>query len=147
MLMRCLLIVCLGFLWMPVCADVYKWVDEYGRVHYGEKPPHEQASKIEIKETPQAAESIEKQTIDQEKLLRIYEEERNIKKEEKLKAEQERNERKLYCRELANDLKDMQHGGVNYYELDAQGERVYLSEAEVAKRIREMQTEYDKNCK
>ena len=128
-------------------AGVYKWVDEEGRTHYGEKPPVENASKLEIKDTPNADDSFKQQSIDQQKLLEIYEEERILKKEEKLKAEKEKEERKKQCQYLASELSDLKQGGVAFYDLDEKGERKYYSEAELVAYIDTKQKEYDKNCK
>lgn len=127
-------------------AEVYKWIDEEGRTHYGERPPVEDANRIEIREAPQVEDSLKQQSIDQQKLLQIYEEERNLKKEEKLKAEQEKAERQQQCQSLANNLDDLQQGRV-FYDLDEKGERKYLSEAELADYIRKLQSDYDKYCK
>lgn len=128
-------------------AEVYKWVDEHGHTHYGEKPPVEDASKIEIKEAPTVDDALKQQSIDQEKLLQIYEEERSLKKEEKLKAEKEKAERKQQCLSLANNLRDLQQGGLSFYDLDEKGERIYLSEAELSAHISKLQKDYDKYCK
>ncbi len=128
-------------------AEIYKWVDEDGRVHYGEKPPVEDASKIEIKESPKVDDSFQQQSIDQQKLLQIYEEERNLKKEEKLKAEKEKAELKQQCQSLANNLNDLKQGGLSFYDLDEKGERKYLSAEELAAHIKKLQDDYDKYCK
>lgn len=135
------------FVPMIVVAEIYKWVDEDGRVHYGEKPPVEDASKVEIKDSPRVDDSLQQQSIDQQKLLQIYEEERNLKKEEKLKAEKEKAERKKQCQYLASELSDLKQGGMAFYDLDEKGERKYYSEAELASYIGQKQKEYDKSCK
>jgi hypothetical protein len=128
-------------------AGIYKWVDEEGRTHYGEKPPVEDASKVNIRDVPKIDDSLKQQSIDQQKLLEIYEEERKQKKEEKLKAEKEMAERKKQCQYLASELSDLKQGGVAFYDLDEKGERKYYSEAELAAYIDTKQKEYDKNCK
>src|SRR5690606_37982729 len=128
-------------------AEIYKWVDEDGRVHYGEKPPVEDASKIEIKESPKVDDSFQQQSIDQQKLLQIYEEERNLKKEEKLKAEKEKAELKQQSQTLVNKLNDLKKGSLTSYDLDEKGERKYLSAEELAAHIKELQDDYDKYCK
>lgn len=128
-------------------AEIYKWVDENGRTHYGEKPPEEGASEVKIKDnTPEPGGELEKHNVDREKLLEIYEEERRQKKEEKLKMEEEQKKKEKYCMQLKNDLKDMQKGG-SFYELDENGERKYISDKEIANRIKELQTNYKDHCK
>lgn len=128
-------------------AEVYKWVDEQGRTHYGEKPPVEDASRIEIREAPKVDDPLNQQSVDQQKLLQIYEEERNLKKEEKLKADQKKAERAKQCQILAGDLSDLQQGGMVFYDLDEKGERKYFSDAELSDHIKKLQADYDKYCK
>jgi hypothetical protein len=46
-------------LWLSVCgvahAQVYKWVDEHGKIHYGDRPPEEErASKLAVRKSPSA---------------------------------------------------------------------------------------------
>jgi len=134
--------------WLPlnIHAEVYKWVDEHGFTHYGEKPPDANAQKIQIREIT-VDESIEIHNQQREKLLRIYEEERNLKKEEKLKAEKLKAEKEQHCQNLENELIKYQQGGFVYYDLDEKGERKYLSEAELSAHISKLQKYYDKNCK
>lgn len=127
-------------------AEIYKWVDENGRTHYGEKPPNEEATEMKIRENEQEPEAgVEKHKVDRDKLLEIYEEEREQKKQEKQKAEEAKKKQEKYCQGLENDLKDMDRGGV-YYVLDENGERKYVSEETVASRKKELQEEYEKNC-
>jgi hypothetical protein len=126
-------------------ADVYKWVDEEGRIHYGEKPPVEDAVRIEIRETPEVDDTYQQQGIDQQKLLQIYEEERSLKKEEQLKAEKEKVERKKQCEALAVELNNLKQGGI-FYDLDKNGERKYYSESELAAYIEKLQSDYNKHC-
>jgi len=46
-----------------------------------------------------------------------------------------------------NEIKDMQQEGMSYYDLDEKGERKYLSDAELAKRIKKLQEQYNQQCK
>ncbi len=140
------LILPLVFVPLIATAEVYKWVDEHGHTHYGEKPPVADAQKIQIREVT-VDESIEIHNQQREKLLRIYEEERNLKKEEKIKAEKLKAEKEQHCQNLENELKNYQQGGYVYYGLDDKGERKYLSEAELSAHIKKLQADYDQYCK
>lgn len=31
-------------------ADIYKWIDEHGKIHFGESPPNDEATKVEVRE-------------------------------------------------------------------------------------------------
>ena len=78
----------------PLCyAEIYKWTDENGGVHYGERPSNPNSEKIEIKSsTSQPDEGLEKHRKKQQKLLQSYEDERAEKKQQK--AEDEKAKRK-----------------------------------------------------
>ena len=128
-------------------AEVYKWVDEHGQTHYGEKPPEGEATEIKIQDTPGADASMHKQYEERDKLLKIYEEERNIKEEEKRKAEEQARKQAEKCREVENELKDIHQGHVVYYTTDDKGERRYLSDAELDQRARKFQEQYNQHCK
>jgi hypothetical protein len=129
-----------------VCAEIYKWVDEEGRTHYGEKPQGEGASKISVDSNPDIDENLEIHNQKRDKLLKIYEEERNMKEEKKQQAEKEERELREKCIALENELKEMQQSGVVFYDLDENDERKYISEQELAAQIEQMQRQYDKYC-
>jgi len=128
-------------------AEVYKWVDEQGQTHYGEKPPTANSTEVKIQDTPGADESVLKRNEESDKLLKVYEEERNIRNEEKQKAEEEERKRAEECMIAENDLRDMQQQGLAYYELDDKGKRKYLSDTELKQRIKELQEQYNLHCK
>ena len=136
----------IGIISGPVIAEVYKWVDEHGQTHYGEKAPVTNAQQIQIEEVT-ADKSMEKYNQEREKLLRIYEEERNTKKDEDLKAEKLKAEKEQKCQNLKTEIANLQRGGRVYYNVDDSGERIFLSEEEVSARIKNMQNDYDKYCK
>lgn len=64
-------------------AEVYKWVDEDGVVHYSERPPEDgQVSKVEIDEAPAEeertqAEAIYQETVERARSRRIEEQEQS----------------------------------------------------------------------
>ena len=128
-------------------AEVYKWIDEQGQTHYGERPAGGDATAVKIQDTPTADTAMQKQNEERDKMLKIYEEERNIKNEEKRKADEENRKRAEQCRVAENELKDMQQGGAMYYDLDDKGERRYLSDAEISRRIKELEAQYNQYCK
>ena len=102
---RLVLIVCLVVLALPVaaCADIYRWVDANGVMHFSNEPPPAGARVVEkTEETPYDA-AADRQRVEEERRLRI--ENRKIDIEEQkaqavlrerdaqLRLEQERNRR------------------------------------------------------
>lgn len=55
--MRTIVLICLACLCLPAAAaEMYKWTDEKGRVHYSDKPPPE-GTKAEERDLPETADS------------------------------------------------------------------------------------------
>ena len=130
----------------PVNAKVYKWVDENGQVHYGEKPGNTQAEQVQIRTnettTPRA---IDKSKVDsyegknkdkQETDATTPPEEPKISKKEK---------RKL-CNEAKSDLAAIMSRG-RLREVDEKGEYTYLTEEERQKRISAAQKKQKEFCR
>lgn len=131
---------------MHTAADgIYKWVDEEGRVHYGEKPPPGNAEKIEIRDTPGTAPSVRQYSVDRDKLLQIMEEERLQKQAEERKAEQESQALVEKCATIEKRLAGLQRGG-RFYTSDENGERVYLTEEEVTAEVNRLQKAQEQYC-
>lgn len=131
---------------MHTAADgIYKWVDEEGRVHYGEKPPHANAERIEIREPSGATPTVRQYNVDRDKMLQIMEEERLQKQVDERNAEQERQALAEKCATIEKRLAEMQRGG-RVYTRDENGERVYLTEEEVTAEINRMQKAHKQHC-
>ena len=119
-----------GFTFMLCCllctmvsaAEVYKWEDEQGRVHYSHKPPDDGADAIEIKPHHEA---------DQATLKRIEknEKQRQISKQEAMEARKEEEERRKQCTRAKKALDNLEYAG-RLYRLNENGEKVFLSEEE-----------------
>lgn len=120
-------------------AQVYKWVDEQGNVHFGDKPQDqetaEQAEQVDIVESYQPTErNAEEQATferDQQSLRRmreVYEEEDEKAQQEE--AEERRSRKLALCDALQKEISKFseihQQGGrpMYYYLLDENGESV-----------------------
>lgn len=114
-------------------GKVYRWVDEDGNVHFGDRPAREDAAQavpVRPAQVPTAApESAAQRREKTDKLLRAWETERRIKAEQEAKVENERLERSKRCNKARNELRDIE-AGWRFYELDEQGQRRYYSDEE-----------------
>ncbi|MDH5191875.1 MAG: DUF4124 domain-containing protein [Gammaproteobacteria bacterium] len=139
----CLLLPCL-----LSAGEIYKWVDENGRVHFSDKPVNDTAQEIEIKEEDNQRNTLttdEQRKQKRDKLLKAYEEERRIKKEKEVREKQQKEKLKYRCARERDSLKRMKRGG-SFYDMDKDGNRVFLDETEIKKRITEMESNVDKYC-
>lgn len=113
-----------------VAGDVYKWVDEDGNVHFGDRPNGaRQAERMEV-HAPGPADDPEagSRAAQRDKLLRVWEQERSERKEQAAKALAEKKERERRCAEAKKRLFEYEHAGY-IYDLDEQGNRHVLSDA------------------
>lgn len=113
-------------------AEVYKWTDAQGRVHFGDKPPGEGAESVTIRgadkdETKDYQPTViqEERAERQRRLLNAFEEERQIKREQKEEARKEKLKRQKNCSEARGELENLlTHNRI--YEFDKNGNRVFL---------------------
>ena len=116
-------------------AGVYRWVDDAGRVHFGDRPPGDQATELELPAAEPEALRINPQQLDDErkarrqKLLDAYEEERQQKREALRKREAEEQKRSRNCAIARDRLRRYEHSSALYQPLEDGGRRV-LSKAE-----------------
>lgn len=89
-------------------AGVYKWTDEQGRSHYGDKPPTENAVPVDVDDapTPSAAQSTQQE--EEQRLLKVMEEERTEKKAQRAEQEQMKEQRKANCDAATRQLQTIE---------------------------------------
>ena len=143
-----LFIVLLALLPGLLAAEIYKWVDENGNVHYGDKPPQQPAETLDI-ETP--APSSEAPPMDSkrqiEEALRIVTESRERREDlerEEAAAIAERERIQQECEKLLAH-KTLLKGGGFIYRQDDPGKHA-LSDEELAAEIAKLQRSWDENC-
>lgn len=113
-----------------LAAGVYKWVDEQGKVHYGDRPGNSNASKIAVPASPPPTDkSLSERNAKRDKLLQAMEEERKLKEEDSRKAKLKADERKQQCIEAQDKLRRYQESQYIYRPAEG-GERIIYSEDE-----------------
>lgn len=130
-------------------AQAYRWVDEQGKVHFGDRPPS--GVTVESLELPQhnspqiAPVSSREQRERQRRLVEALEEERLAKEQKKQEEKAAREKHEANCRRLLAKVKDSER--INrYYQYNERGERVYMSD-ETADRYRaELRSAYQSRC-
>ncbi len=99
-------------------AEVYKWIDENGKVVYGDKPTSSDADKIKIKNAPVQDPIVQGRNERQNKLLNVMQQERDernvLKKEEKRKKE----EQMKMCADARKELQDIKDASFLYQPTD-----------------------------
>ncbi len=118
-------------------AEIYKWVDEQGNVHFGDKPldeeTAEQAEKVDIVESYQPTERTAEEQSDFEREQEALRRRHELYKEEDRKARQKEEEQRRaqlasFCSEVKKEIAKFSEvhmvGGVPtyYYLKDENGE-------------------------
>ena len=120
----------LGLLAAPASAQVYKWVDEQGRVHYSDQPQGSEGRTVPIRRTAPAESTTEQdRRAVQERLLQDFERDRVEREEARAREAQEQAQRERNCILARDYLRNLESAGL-LYDLDDQGNRRVLNEAE-----------------
>ena len=109
-------------------AEIYRWTDAQGRVHFGERPGGSGAEQVEVK--PQVVERDDATREREQRTQQYFDARREEKVRADTRATESRAERNRECKELRSNLAQIQRGG-RYFTTDASGERIYIDEAEV----------------
>lgn len=120
----------IGLLLLPTLAlaDVYRWVDAQGRVHYGQQPQATGAEVVDIR--PQVVERDAATREREQRSERYFQ----ARREEQAQAAQARRQQQAGrvkdCQALRTQLESVPEGR-RYYEPGANGERRYYSDEEL----------------
>lgn len=148
MKLRCMvLFVGMALPTLASAADVYKWVDENGNVHFGDRPPQGQSEQIQVRPDKPNVES-------QQRVQRLIEsqEARQERRQQEEQAHQEQaaqhaaaERQASYCKQLRKNLETLKIGG-RVYEARANGERHYFSSEEMAAEIQRLESSLAERC-
>ncbi len=113
-------------------AQVFKWVDEKGRTHYGERPPDGVKASEVAKPTPPSEPGRVQEPNWKAKARDVTKERRERENRESQDADREARtlaERQQRCRDARIALDRLQNVQ-RLYKYDARGERVYMTDAD-----------------
>ncbi len=115
-------------------AGVYKWVDDDGNVHFGDRPSmHKDSSEVKIKKSPannggSSPQSAEESKDLRRKMLQVYGEERAAKQEAMAKKRAEACKREINCINARDELKNILDASSLYEPLAGGKRRVFSFE-------------------
>jgi len=111
----------------PAMAQIYRWVDSHGNVHF-ESRPRPGAEQIEVR--PQVVERDDATRNREARSERFFEARRQEQQQADQVAREQQAQRAQACRQWREELANLSRGG-RYFRTDAKGERVYYSEKEI----------------
>ena len=134
-----LLVLCLP---APLMAQIYRWVDAQGHVHF-EAQPRPGAERLDVK--PQIIERDDATRDRQARTEGFF----DARRQEQQQAEQASRERRALreqaCRQWREELAKLSRGG-RYFRTDAKGERVYYSDKQIEAARRQLAGRIDAGC-
>ena len=112
-------------------AEVYKWVDADGNVHYGDRPPAAGVDSRSIPPPPAPPEDAdhEQRSLKQRRLLEAFEAERAERDRAETQAAAARAERAQKCERARRQLAGLERANI-VYTTDESGARTYMSDRE-----------------
>ncbi len=134
---------------VPGQAEIYKWIDADGHVHYGDKPdnvPEAEAVGIETRTRFGMALDDDSRAEKRRRLLDAMEEDRKEKTEHREKARADAAERQRRCVYYRDRLRRRQRASA-VYRLDKDGNRIFLSEQGRKQSDRNLQVQINKYCR
>ena len=130
-------------------AGVYKWVDENGKVHYGDRPAAGDSSlemSIDTTSSVPSAEDEQSREEKRERLLRAMEEDRLELQQEREKQQAKQESYRKKCVYYRDKMRQYERAS-GIYKLDMNGSRVYMSDSEREKSTRQLQARINKYCR
>lgn len=127
-------------------AQLYKWVDEDGQVHYGEQRPSGQdfTTIKEQKYTPPST-RYELKTNDAQKAILDQSEQAKKQKDDAKKQAEYDAQMKEYCTSLRNQLATF-NTGRRVREMNSEGEYVYVDDAQRASQVKDLNKRIKEDC-
>jgi hypothetical protein len=136
-----LLVLC-GFLSVSAHAEIYRWTDAQGRVHFGERP-RQGAERVEV--SPQIVErddQVREREANMQRLQQVRGEERAMKQQQKA---EEQARLQANCDRLNNELARFDKR-MYWYEEDANGKKVEVRPDRVEEQKMQLQALIRERC-
>ena len=132
-------------------GEVFRWTDDRGNIHFGDRPPPGEGEILEIKpgataSTPRESAEFAERRSTQQKLLRIYQDERAERAEARKREAAKKQARKQHCTEAKQRLYQYRHAP-SLYRLERDGSRKTLSTNERHQATDDAQKEVNHWCR
>ncbi|MBE0625033.1 MAG: DUF4124 domain-containing protein [Burkholderiales bacterium] len=148
---------------LPASAQMYKWVDSNGKVHYSDKAPPGNVKSETLREAARppgppatgvakedankdAAKAGPKTTAEQDQAFRKRQAEEAKAREKQDEAEKIARDRAENCKRARAAAANLELGG-RQLRVDEKGERVYLTDAQIAEETAKAKQEAAAACK
>lgn len=126
-------------------AEIYKWTDEQGNVHYGDKP-NEKADEVQVDISKKGHISTDSdRQLKRKKLIDAFNQDREYENKQKAEAQKKSKKIKKTCARAKDQLKNYVRARA-LYDLDEEGNRVIISDEERNKSTQKLKNNIEKYC-
>jgi len=132
----------------PAMAEIYKWVDDQGRVNYSDRSDGGSSSlQVEVDDSPSTSPAIDSLSREEKRrrLLETMQEDRYEKENRRAKEKAERKRDHRMCIQYKDRMRLYEQVG-RLYKLDNDGNRNYMSNEERDGSVRDLQARINKYC-
>lgn len=128
-------------------AELNKWVDQQGKVHYSDQPPAGvEATELRAAPAPASAPAPSRSYVEREAELRKANQSQAETAEKAARQQSNAEIEKANCTAAQQALRSLQQDG-RIVEYDENGERRFLEDSERQQRIANAQADVEKFCK
>ena len=124
-------------------AEIYRWTDANGQVHFGQRPAASGAERVEVR--PQVVERDQQTREREERTSRFYDARREEQAQASAQAAERQSKRAAECQDLRRRLANIPEG-YSYYRTDETGERSYYSDQQVDTARQQLQRQVTERC-
>lgn len=125
-------------------AEVFKWTDADGKVHFGDRPPAQGASSVTVRTAPAAAGAAERHERTRA-LLDSYEREAEAAAKTSRARDEQEARREKACKAAAYERRRLEHAG-RIYTWEDNGERRFLEGREYDDAIAHAREDAERAC-
>ena len=127
-------------------AEMYRWVDDSGQVHYEDRPQGAKSRPIKPYSTPDTTQPAAQERMEKtRRLLNAYRLERQQKREQQAEQQAVKEKRIKNCKRARDDVRQY-NAYRRIYNLDQDGNRVYLSDQERVSLLQRSQDKVTRWC-
>ena len=136
---------------LTVQAKVYKWVDENGKVHYGERPPPgAKVQDVKVRKSTGSSGAAPVRDAErrsrQQKLLKAFEDDRKEREAGKAKVREQQAKMDELCARMKKYIEQEANAQYLYRKDKKTGEKTVVSDADRAANIAQVKERYRKSC-
>ena len=120
-------LLCILLLPCIASAEIYRWTDANGQVHFGEAP---RAGAVPVEVKPQVVQQDAATAERQQRSERFFQARREEQQEAGAKNRESKAKSAQECQQLREQYAQLERGGT-FYKVDAQGQRQYYEEKQL----------------